>query len=180
MKRIFRPLSYANIVATLALFLAIGGGGAFAVAATQNNNPGKHHHGNRGPRGFRGPAGPQGPKGAAGAPGAPGAPGAAGAAGSALGFADIAANGTATAAKNVTVVSHPPGTGIYCLKLNSGVASNVVAMIDNTGANPTVAFVAGDTNPTVLAQVCAPGSQIEMITGASGTFTDEAFFVQIN
>lgn len=177
MKRIFRPLSYANIVATLALFLAIGGGGAFAVAATQNNNPGKHHHGNRGPRGFRGPAGPQGPKGAAGATGAPGAPGAPG---SALGFADIAANGTATAAKNVTVASHVAGSGIYCLKLNSGTAANVVAMIDNTGADPRFAFVSGDTNTTVSAKDC-PNGGFEMATGTpGGIFTDEAFFVQIN
>jgi Collagen triple helix repeat (20 copies) len=192
MRRILRPLSYANVVATLALFLAVGGGGAFAVAATQSNNPGKHHHGNRGPRGFRGPTGPQGPKGAAGAPGAPGAtgapgaPGAPGAAGSALGFADIAANGTATADKNVTVVSHVAGSGIYCLKLNSGTAANVVAMIDNAGADPRNTFVSGDTNPGAIAQSCGAGSQIEIATGeigipaSDGDFSDQAFFVQIN
>jgi hypothetical protein len=178
MGRIFRPLSYANIVATLALFLAIGGGGAFAVAATHHKNPGKHHHGNRGPRGLRGPAGP---KGAPGAPGAPGVPGAAGAAGSALGFADIAANGVATSDKNVTVVSHVAASGIYCLKLNSGTAANVVAMIDNTGADPRFAFVSGDTNTSVSAKDC-PSGGFEMATGDSskGTFEDEAFFVSIN
>jgi Collagen triple helix repeat (20 copies) len=189
MGRIFRPLSYANVVATLALFLAIGGGGAFAVAATQSNHPGKHHHGNRGPRGFRGPAGPPGPKGAAGAPGAtgtPGAPGAPGAPGSALGFADIAASGATTADKNVTVVSHVPGSGVYCLKLNSGTAANVVAMIDNAGADPRDTFVSGDTNPGAIAQSCGAGSQIEIATGeigipaSDGDFSDQAFFVQIN
>jgi hypothetical protein len=180
MGRIRKSLSYANVMATLALFLAVGGGGAVAVAATQSKAPGKHHHGNRGPRGFRGPAGPQGPKGDAGSTGAPGVPGAPGAPGSALGFADIAANGTASAVKNVTVVSHAPGTGIYCLKLNSGTPANVIAMIDNTGANPTIAYVAGDTNPSVVAKDCAPGAQIEIAAGDSGIFTDEAFFVSIN
>jgi hypothetical protein len=174
MGRIRRSLSYANVMATLALFLALGGGGAVALAASHNSQPGKHHHGNRGPRGFPGPVGPKG------APGTPGAAGAPGAPGSALGFADIAANGTATAAKNVTVVSHVAGSGIYCLKLNSGTAANVVAMIDNTGADPRFAFVSGDTNISVSAKDC-PSGGFEMATGTpGGVFTDEAFFVQIN
>ena len=174
MRRIRRSLSYANVMATLALFLALGGGGAVALAASHNNKPKHHHHGNRGPRGFQGPAGPKG------APGAPGATGAQGAPGSALGFADIAANGTASAVKNVTVVSHTPGSGIYCLKLNSGTPANVIAMIDNTGANPTLAYVAGDISPSAVAKDCAPGAQIEIAAGDSGIFTDEAFFVSIN
>jgi hypothetical protein len=85
MGRIYRPLSYANIVATLALFLAIGGGGAFAVAATTtdhhqakatSSNP---NRGPRGPRGHRGPQGPQGPQGPKGDTGATGKTGPAGA-----------------------------------------------------------------------------------------------------
>jgi Collagen triple helix repeat (20 copies) len=190
MGRIWRSLSYANIVATLALFLAVGGGGAIAVAATSSS----HHassHPKRGPRGHRGPQGPQGPQGPKGDTGAKGdtgpqgpagAPGAPGANGTALGFADVAPNGTVTADKNVTVVSHVAGTGIYCLKLNSGTPSNVVAMVDNSGADPTNAFVSGDTNAGAIATACPTGGQIEMATGEefTGVFADEAFFVLIN
>jgi Collagen triple helix repeat (20 copies) len=196
MGRIFRSLSYANIVATLALFLAVGGGGAFAVAATQSHQAGHHGSGNpnrgpRGPRGHRGPAGlqgPQGPKGdkgeagPAGAAGPAGPAGPAGASGTALAFADVAANGTITASKNLTLVSHTAGTGIYCLKLSSGTPSNVVAMVDNTGADPTNAFVSGNTAASAIAQACPNGGQIEMATGEefTGIFADEAFFVLIN
>jgi hypothetical protein len=191
MGRIWRSLSYANIVATLALFLAVGGGGAIAVAATSSSHHGGKGSSNRGPRGHRGPQGPQGPQGPKGNTGAKGdtgpqgpagAPGAPGANGTALGFADVAPNGTVTAAKNVTVVSHVAGTGIYCLKLNSGTPSNVVAMVDNSGADPTNAFVSGNTNASAIATACPTGGQIEMATGEefTGVFADEAFFVLIN
>jgi hypothetical protein len=85
-RRIFRSMSYANIAATLALFLAVSGGGAVAVAASSSS--GNRHvtahkpHKHRGPRGFpgpQGPAGPQGPKGETGATGKTGATGPAGA-----------------------------------------------------------------------------------------------------
>lgn len=88
MRRIFRSMSYANIAATLALFLAVSGGGAVAVAAS--SSPGHRHvkahtpRGPRGPRGFKGaqgPAGPQGPKGDTGETGKTGATGATGPAG---------------------------------------------------------------------------------------------------
>src|ERR1700722_10845157 len=192
MGRIWRSLSYANIVATLALFLAIGGGGAIAVAATSSSHHGGKGSSNRGPRGPRGHPGPQGPqgpkgntgaKGDTGAQGPAGAPGAPGANGTALGFADVAPNGTVTAAKNVTVVSHVAGTGIYCLKLTNGAAvNNVVAMVDNSGADPRDAFVSGDTNAGAIAQACPNGGQIEMATGEefTGIFADEAYFVLIN
>jgi Collagen triple helix repeat (20 copies) len=188
MGRIWRSLSYANIVATLALFLAVGGGGAIAVAATSSSHHGGKGSSNRGPRGHRGPQGPQGPQGPKGNTGAKGdtgpqgPAGAPGANGTALGFADVAPNGTVTAAKNVTVVSHVAGTGIYCLKLNSGTPSNVVAMVDNSGADPTNAFVSGNTNASAIATACPTGGQIEMATGEefTGVFADEAFFVLIN
>jgi Collagen triple helix repeat (20 copies) len=187
MGRIWRSLSYANIVATLALFLAVGGGGAIAVAATSSS----HHassHPKRGPRGHRGPQGPQGPQGPKGDTGAKGdtgpqgPAGAPGANGTALGYADVNPNGSVGADKNVTVVSHQVGTGIYCLKLTNGAAvNNVVGMVDNAGADPRDAFVSGDTNAGALAQSC-PGAQIEMATGEefTGIFADEAFFVLIN
>src|ERR1700677_4186361 len=173
MRRIWSSLSYANIVATLALFLAVGGGGAIAVGATSSshqanraNHGGRGPRGRRGPKGPQGPQGPQGPKGDTGATGAQGSPGLAGANGTALGYADVNPNGSVGADKNVIVVSHTVGTGIYCLKLTNGAAvNNVVGMVDNAGADPRDAFVSGDTNAGAIAQACPAGAQIEMATG---------------
>jgi hypothetical protein len=86
-KLVLSKLSYANLVATLALFLAVGGG-AIAVASPGTRphteakplaGPRQGPRGPRGFRGFRGPrgfGGPQGPKGDNGAPGATGPAGA--------------------------------------------------------------------------------------------------------
>jgi Collagen triple helix repeat (20 copies) len=95
-------LTYANVIATLALFLALGGGGAWAATTISNNSVGTSQLKNGavtgqkvsegsllakdfqsgqlpsgavgpvGPTGPEGPAGPAGPQGAAGAKGATG------------------------------------------------------------------------------------------------------------
>jgi hypothetical protein len=95
MKKRLRPkLTYANVIATLALFLALGGGAAYAASTPARNTVGtrqlkkaavtgaKVKDGSlgavdfkagqlpRGERGAVGERGPQGPQGAAGAPGA--------------------------------------------------------------------------------------------------------------
>jgi hypothetical protein len=51
-------LTYANVMATLAVFMLLAGGGAYAASKVK-----------------RGPQGPQGPQGAQGPPGTPGTPG---------------------------------------------------------------------------------------------------------
>ena len=206
-------MSYANVIATVALFLALGGGGAVAIASSttshrtshKNAGPNRGPRGPRGPRGFRGPAGgPKGAKGdtgpagqngatgaagqngATGATGPAGAPGAPGPAGSAVGFADIAPDGTITNSKNVQLVSHTAASGVYCLKLTTGTPQNVTAMIDNSGADPRSAFVAGTINASAVASSCPAGSQIDIATGdvgmpaSNGDFADQAFFVAIN
>jgi hypothetical protein len=188
MKRFFSSLSYANVTATLALFLALGGGGAVALAASHGAGSREHRaasmarHPNRGPRGrrgLRGRRGPQGPKGDKGDQGPTGP------AGSALAYGDVAADGTLSASKNLAV-SHTTFSGTYCLTLSHGTPANVVAMIDNSGADPRDAFVAGTTNAGAVATDCPAGSQILISTGtvgipaSSGTFEDEAFFVSIN
>src|SRR6478672_3238325 len=95
-----RHLSYANVMATLALFIALGGG-AYAVTTLPKNSvttaqvkngsllskdfkkgqlkAGKTGatgpQGDQGPRGLGGPAGPFGPQGVQGTQGIPGTPG---------------------------------------------------------------------------------------------------------
>src|ERR1700722_4091673 len=71
-----KRMTYGNVVATLALFLAIGGGTAFAarhylITSTHQIKPSvlRSLHGARGPRGRNGAAGATGATGAAGASG---------------------------------------------------------------------------------------------------------------
>jgi hypothetical protein len=65
-KLVLSKLSYANLIGTLALFLAVGGGGAIALASqgtrphTEAKTSAGPTQGPRGPRGFRGPRGPRG------------------------------------------------------------------------------------------------------------------------
>ncbi len=92
MKRLKSSLTYANVMATAAVFLVVGGGTAFAASQMLPTNsvgssqikrgavtPAKLS--NAAKQTLTGPTGPQGPKGAAGAKGATGAAGAPGAKG---------------------------------------------------------------------------------------------------
>ncbi len=99
MKRLVPRLTYANTMATVAVFIALGGvsyaatqlpkdsvgakqlkDGSVSVAKLSKSARGSL----QGPQGDRGPAGPPGAAGAAGAPGLPGAPGSPGADGAAI------------------------------------------------------------------------------------------------
>jgi hypothetical protein len=93
MRALSRRFTYANVVATLALFVALGGG-AYAATQLKKNSVGTRQLKNgavtalklattaqatlRGAPGPRGEAGPKGEAGAAGAPGAAGVEGAPG------------------------------------------------------------------------------------------------------
>ena len=125
----------------------------------------------RGFRGRRGPTGLRGPAGQAGAAGAAGAAGPAGAAGSALAYARVV-NGVLDGAnaKNVTV-TQASATGT-CLDVTTAQAARkVVAMIDNSGANPATTSVAGTVNPTAVGANCPAGSDAVITTVESGAFT---------
>src|SRR4051794_16780029 len=143
MARFRLHVSYANVMATLALFIALGGGAYAAIRLPKNSVTtiqvrngsllAKDFHsgqlkagpagqagakgatGPQGVQGDRGLGGPAGPPGLTGDPGAKGDKGDTGAAGSALGFAYIGANGSVARAKNITAanVTHTM-TGEYC------------------------------------------------------------------
>jgi hypothetical protein len=139
-----RRLTYANVVATLALALALGGTGAWAassylITSTSQIKPSvlKALHGARGGHGKPGPAGiagvqgkpgPAGVAGAAGPAGATGATGAAGAPGTARAYATMRPdecfhdNNTCSIynIKNIASIRRV-ATGIYCVTPVAGV-----------------------------------------------------------
>jgi hypothetical protein len=146
--RLMRRLTYANIVATLALIIAIGGGSAYAAShlitgkqiakgtITAANIKKSTFTSNLFKKGTlkTGPAGP------AGAPGAPGAPGAAGAPGSALAYGLIENNSVGNpafisgATKGFTTV-YSPATGELCIAVPAG-ATGVPLQVTDASNEP--------------------------------------------
>jgi hypothetical protein len=121
--RAHKRISYTSIVATLALFLALGGGTAWAahhylITSTSQIKPSvrnslRGHRGYRGYRGYTGKNGTNGTNGAKGATGATGATGAAGAAGAAgaTSVTEQIATGTiGTSSSGTGTVNCPTGT----------------------------------------------------------------------
>ena len=155
--RLRNRLTYANTVATLALFLALGGSSYAAISITGKNVKngsltGKDIKGSslgtkqvrngsllagdfksgqlqRGPEGAQGP---QGPAGAAGAPGSPGAPGLTGAAGTARAYANVRTTCPSNNCliENSSGVSQAtrPNLGVYCVRA-PGISGDAVAAV---------------------------------------------------
>jgi hypothetical protein len=158
-------ITYSNVVATVALFAALGGSSYAAVAITgkqvrDGSLSGRDVHNasltgkdvrdaSLLARDFKAgqlPAGPQGPKGDPGPRGEPGPPGPAGEpgpAGSARAFARVVeAEGVVAAAKNLSVPGG--GDGIYCVVPDAGSGldpENDPAVVSATGVAPALATV---------------------------------------
>ncbi|HEY1597706.1 MAG TPA: collagen-like protein [Thermoleophilaceae bacterium] len=179
-----RHISYANVVATLALFLALGGG-AFAatkITGKQIKNGSltgsdlkKHSISlNR----LKGKL----PAGKTGAPGTPGTPGAPGAPGTALAYAHVNADGTLDAAnsKNVDRTSGIATAGYYCIQTSVPVHNVVV-----TPDSPTVArtATAGKSDPFTSCGAfdpTKPRGDVVVTTFSGTTATNTAFWIAIN
>lgn len=153
----------ANVVAYLALFLAVGAGGGYAIAATT----GKTIHGcvnrrshvlsvqKRCQRGQRGltwsQRGPQGPKGATGPAGPP----------ASAAWATIGSDGS-TEGQNIA--ARHTGTGTYTVQIAAGVCpDNVTAPVVTplgasvSGGFPVASVTAGGNNFTVFTGTVGPG-----------------------
>jgi hypothetical protein len=149
-----RRLTYANIVATLALFIAISGGTAFAAsklitgkqiakgtitAANIKKNTlssklfakGVLQSGPKGATGSQGPAGPAGPTGATGATGAPG---------SAVAYGAVVINSVGNPVLQAGAVGFTsvtsPGANEYCLNLPANV-NGAYPVLSNLGGGNT-------------------------------------------
>jgi hypothetical protein len=144
--RIRACLSYANVIATLALFIALGGTayaalkitGADIVNSSVTTLDIKNHsllkkdfHAGQLPAGPRGLQGPQGPQGLQGNQGPPGNPDAAGGAPAYAFVNDNATLGAASRVKNFDRASNKggiPEPALYCLH-TTVVPHNVVATV---------------------------------------------------
>ena len=141
MHRIRGKLTYSNVVASLALFLVLAGGTAFAASQLEKESvgaiqlkkgavtPAKLSKASKATlEGPKGATGAQGPRGDAGAKGDRGEKGEAGIAGSALAYAKVEGNGGFVEAKNMAgAVVTNPATGHYCFSNLPFTPHNVVA-----------------------------------------------------
>jgi hypothetical protein len=169
-RRIRKRLTYANVTATLALFLALTGG-AYAAARLPANSVGPAQLKNKAVtptkvakatiKLFKGEKGSQGARGLTGAAGAQGP------AGTAQAFAGVTGPGTVVAGQSKNIadanITHP-FAGIYCFALPFTPTSAVVTGSNLGGANDTLATVyvkrAGDGT---LAD-CGPNDNVRVRT----------------
>jgi hypothetical protein len=198
LNRITRRLTYANVMATVALFVALGGSafaaakitgkdikdGSITAADIKNGSllradfkPGQLGRGAPGPAGVSGAAGPSG------APGAPGAPGVPGIPGGAIAFAHLNADGTVDAARSSNVasanVAHP-NNGRYCLSGLGFTPQNALVTIGaNAGATGGGFIARVNLGPPALG--CPPATQVEIVVANLANVTaDNDLWVVLN
>jgi Collagen triple helix repeat (20 copies) len=194
MNFIRQRLTYANVIATLSLFLVLGGG-AYAATQLPRNSVGtgqlraeavtagkiakktrKQLQGSRGPTGPQGPQGKTGPKGATGAKGTAGAKGATGAPG---------ADGTGPVTENtirpltpiaftsaVQVVAITLSGSAYATSANVVVGSVGGAVVSCTltgGGEATATVPAGGSETLALSAARGAGSAAVICSAAGGT-----------
>jgi hypothetical protein len=183
MHRIRGKLTYANVVATLALFIALGGASYAATRLPKNSvgakqlrkgavTPAKLSKASKsalvGPGGPRGATGAQGPNGAQGAPGQKGDPGAPA---TSL-WAAVQANGV-FARESGVVSTGKLGNGKYYVEFGRDVTqcSFQVTSGEVKGATPAAV-------PVGVAPSIADSSAVEVWTSnTSGAFESHDFYV---
>jgi hypothetical protein len=196
MNGIFGNGRYANVTATMALIVALGGS-AYAANTIRSSDikngqvkqvdlannavtSGKVRNGTLLSKDFKSGQLPSGPRGSTGATGANGPKGDAGAPGSALAFGRVLAGGTLDAGKtkDVVVDAHPL-VGRYCLVVPAA-ARNIVAQLDlSTGLGGEDAFASVDA--ATVDSYCGVGPSNAIVTVASGGIgTNRDFMVAVN
>jgi hypothetical protein len=175
MKRLRSHLTYANVVASLCLFLLVGGGAAFAATQLPRNSVGTGQlkagavtsgkiakktrnqlRGNRGPAGATGPQGKVGKTGAKGATGGAGAKGATGADGTGPAFEVF---GTAKSVDGSTqILSETLGAGSYVVSANAVIETSsgtpvTVTCTLNGGGEAKASVISGEPQTVSLSAV---------------------------
>lgn len=186
MLRIRKHFSYANVIATIALILVVGGGSAIAASqftkesiggrAIKKESIGPAKLTKAAKATLVGPVGPKGATGPAGPAGAAGPAGPAGAPGSALAFAHVNSDGSLDAAnsKNVGETKLTAQPGYYCVSPTVP-TRNVTATASGTIAPRSI--VAGFEDPFTS---CPEGAAVIEIWDGAGKYTNTAFYVVFN
>jgi hypothetical protein len=197
MARFGRHVNYGNVVATLALFLALGGGAYAAIKLPKNSVTSAQVKngsltakdfkkgqlkgktgpvgptGQQGPQGDRGPAGPQGPPGLTGIKGDKGTPGADG---SAKAYAYVTSTGqVASGSKGITTANITAlQFGEYCITGLDFTPRVAIAQPDILSNDVSDDMVAEVQTPNDGTGNCPGSDQVyvrianETITGAQG------------
>jgi hypothetical protein len=191
--RLRRHLSYANVMATSALFIALGGGAYAATSLPKGSVGTKQIRKNAVvssrvkdrsllARDFKAgqlPAGPQGKKGDTGLQGVKGDTGPAG---SAFAFAHVNTNGSLDDANSLNVTALvKTKTGRYCLAVASAPRNAVAASDSNAGEGGV--FTAVDLTPGahITTGDCPQGTDVMVTTyNTAGALADHAFYVAFN
>ena len=185
-----RHLSYANITATIALFIALGGG-AYAATTLPAGSVGTKQIKKNAvvssrvkdrsllARDFKAgqlPAGPQGLQGLQGMKGDTGP------AGSAYAFAHVNEDGSLDDANSLNVTAKSKTkAGRYCLAVTA-TPRNAVATSDSNAGEGGV-FMAVDLTPGahITTGDCPAGTNVMITTyNTAGTLADHAFYVAFN
>lgn len=152
--KVFSRLNYANVMSTIAVFAALGGGAYAAVKLPKNSVGSAQIKSNAvtaakvkdgsltakdfasrqlpaGSAGLKGDAGPQGPAGAAGKDGAAGTNGTDGAPGTARAYGLVSSNGVLSRSKNVVAVTKPAAApaGTYCIELDASINTATTGLV---------------------------------------------------
>lgn len=198
--RLRSRLTFANVVALLALFVALGGG-AYALTIPRNGVGAKQLKRNavtrpkikngavtsskvkdrslladdfrpgQLPAGPRGASGPQGPKGDRGDMGATGP------AGAAVAYGYVHANGTFDASRSLNLLaSVNTATNVYCLRFASA-PKNLVASVDTAFGG----FVTVSIDPTTIGNSCAvvlpTANAVALTVAGNGSGSPRDFYV---
>jgi hypothetical protein len=198
-------LTYANVIATLALFLALGGGAYAAFKLPKNSVGSKQLKANAvnsakvadgsllagdfragqlpaGAQGAKGDTGLQGPKGDPCSVSDPSCKGPKGDAGSAVAYARVAADGTLDAAhsKNITSILHVAGTqGVYCVAPSVPVTNVVVSIPHALFDTYVVAQADIPANGDTASSDCSTLPYV-VLRSPNGMNVDHAFYVLFN
>ena len=185
----FRPhLTYANVIATLALFLALGGGAYAALRLPKNSvgtkqirknavRSGKVKNGSLLAKDFKQGQLPRGPQGLQGIHGAPGAP-------ATRYFATVNSTGTAKTGEGVNAVARDQ-QGVYNLTFTRDVSHCTAVVTPGTNA-----ISGGTANVTFFAsaglKVNGPGVStdthsvsVEFLNPSNGSLTDSGFNIAV-
>lgn len=194
MKSVRKRLTYANVMSSIAVFLVVAGGTAFAASQLGKESVGTKQlkkeavslakikagakNSLKGATGPAGPAGPAGAKGDKGEKGERGEKGATGSPGTAKAYAHVnGSTGAVDLAFNVSTanINHISG-GAYCISGLSFTPENVIATPESPGGNfsPEVGIGVGPSS-------CPAGTQVRVFfRNSAGALTDKNFFLLLN